>query len=88
MLVWLALESLGVFSYGGAALAGLKLWPWLLAIGWTAHVGWDVLLHLNGAGAEYTPPWYPWLCVGFDLVLAGAVLTSVKRNVADINSAA
>jgi hypothetical protein len=77
---WLALESLGVFFYGAAAWGGLRGRPWLLAMGWAAHVAWDVLIHLSGAGAEYTPPWYPWTCVSFDLVMAGAVLASSRRG--------
>lgn len=77
---WLALESLGVLLYGAAAWAGLRGRPWLLAMGWAAHVAWDVLLHLSGAGAEYTPHWYPWLCVSFDLVMAGAVLASGRQR--------
>ena len=80
---WLAFETLGVFLYGAAAWAGLRGMPWLLAVGWAAHVAWDVLLHLSGAGAEFTPHWYPWFCVGFDLVIAGAVLASSRRAVAD-----
>ena len=80
---WLALESLGGVLYGSAAWGGLRGQPWLLAAGWAGHVAWDVLLHLSGAGAEYTPPWYPWLCVSFDLVMAGAVLASSRREAAD-----
>ena len=76
---WLALESLGVFLYGAAAWGGLRR-PWLLAMGWAAHVAWDVLLHLSGAGSEYTPHWYPWSCVSFDLFMAGAVLASSRRG--------
>lgn len=77
---WLALEILGVLLYGAAAWAGLRGRPRLLAVGWAAHVAWDVLLHLSGAGSEYTPHWYPWLCVSFDLVVAGAVLASSRRG--------
>ena len=77
---WQALEILGVLLYGAAAWAGLRNRPWLLAVGWAAHVAWDVLLHLSGAGSEYTPHWYPWLCVSFDLVVAGAVLASSRRG--------
>ena len=80
---WLALESLSVLLYGAAAWGGLRGRPWLLALGWAAHVAWDVLLHLSGAGAEYTPHWYPWSCVSFDLVVAGAVLASSRRRAAD-----
>lgn len=81
---WLALESLGVLLYGAAAWGGLHGRRWLLAAGWAAHVAWDVALHLGGDGTEYTPSWYPWLCVSFDLVMAGAVLASSGRRAADL----
>jgi hypothetical protein len=80
---WLAFESLGLLLYGAAAWGGLRGRPWLLAAGWAAHIAWDVPLHLTGAGAEYTPRWYVWLCVSFDLVMAGAVLASSRRGAAD-----
>lgn len=75
---WLAVESLGVIIYGAAAWVGLRRWISLLALGWAAHVAWDLLLHLSGAGAEYTPYWYPWLCLSFDVVIAAAVLVRGK----------
>lgn len=70
----LALESLGVVIYGVAAWAGFRGRHWVLKVGWALHVVWDVALHLRGAGVEYTPPWYPWSCVGFDLVIAVAIV--------------
>ena len=85
---WLALEGLGVLVYGAAAWAGLRGRPSLLALGWAAHVAWDVPLHLSGGGAEYTPHWYPWLCVSFDLVVSGAVLASARRGAAGLRGAA
>ena len=81
---WLALESLGLLVYGAAAWGGLRGRPWLLAAGWAGHVALDVLLHLSGAGSEYTPLWYPWLCVSFDLVMAGAALASSRRQAAGL----
>src|ERR1044072_3669549 len=81
---WLALESLGVVIYGAAAWGGLRGWHSFLAVGWALHVAWDVALHLRGAGAEYTPPWYPWSCVSFDLVIAGAVLALMKRGTSEL----
>ena len=84
---WLALESLGVVIYGVAAWAGLRGWHSLLAAGWAIHVAWDLALHLRGAGAEYTPPWYPWSCVSFDLVIAVAVLVLMKRATSDLRGA-
>jgi hypothetical protein len=77
---WVTAEAVGVALYGIAALVGFARWPAVLAAGWAAHVGWDVLLHLDGAGAAYTPAWYPWLCVSFDLVIAGAVLAAQGRG--------
>lgn len=72
----IGLESLGVLIYGGAALLGLRKAPTVLALGWAMHPVWDVALHLNGAGAAYTPDGYPWGCISFDLFVGGAVLTA------------
>lgn len=72
-MAWLAVEAFGVVVYGAAAVLGVRRWPSVLGLGWAAHVAWDTPLHVTGAGAVYTPDWYPWLCVSFDLVLAGAV---------------
>jgi hypothetical protein len=85
---WLTLEVVGVLIYGAAAWTGLRVWPALLALGWAAHVAWDVPLHVRGAGAEYTPHWYPWLCVSFDLVIAGAMMMSVRRGAPGIQHTA
>lgn len=76
----LVFKSLGVLLYGAAAWGGLRGRPWLFAMGWAAHVAWDVLLHLTGAAAEYKPHWYPWFCLSFDLVAAAAVLASSKAR--------
>lgn len=70
---WLALEAAGLGLFGGLAWLGLRASPWWLALGWVAHVGWDVGLHLDRV-QEIVPAWYPLLCVGFDLVVAGFLL--------------
>ena len=67
---WLVIECIGLLVYGTAAWIGVRRWPWLLALAWAAHAGWD-LLHLSSA---YTPGWYPWACGSFDLIVAGALL--------------
>jgi hypothetical protein len=72
----LGLEAVGVLLYGGAAWLGFRKSVTLLALGWAMHPVWDVALHLQGAGAEYTPGWYPWGCVSFDLMVAGAVFAA------------
>ena len=76
----LGLEALGLLLYGGAAWVGFRKSATVLALGWALHVVWDVALHLEGAGAAYTPDWYPWGCVSFDLVVAGAVLAAGSRH--------
>jgi hypothetical protein len=72
---WLLVEVGGVALFGAAAVVGRRTWVPCLAVGWAAHVAWDLALHRSGPGAVYTPVWYPWLCVGFDLTLAACILT-------------
>jgi hypothetical protein len=68
----LALELVGAVLYGSAAILGTRRWPALLAVGWTAHVVWDLFLHPAGSPA-FAPVWYPWFCVGFDLPVGGYI---------------
>ena len=69
---YLGLELVGAVLYGSAAILGTRRWPALLALGWTAHVVWDLFLHPAG-GPAYAPVWYPWFCVGFDLPIGGYI---------------
>lgn len=77
---WLVIEIAGVALFGAAAYAGLRRRPLILAVGWAAHVVWDLALHGSGPGAGYTPEWYPWLCVSFDAVIAAAIAGAVLRR--------
>lgn len=70
---WLAAELAGTAIFGAVAVVGIRFSGWALALGWGTHVLWDVLLHLSGGGSTFTPDAYPWLCVGFDLLVAGYV---------------
>ena len=72
----LALEASGVLLYGAGAWIGFRWSATVPALGWALHVVWDVALHLQGAGALYTPDWYPWGCASFDLMVGGAVLAA------------
>ena len=79
---WFALETAGLGVFGVLAWLGLRTSLWWLALGWVAHVGWDVGLHLDQA-QTFVPTWYPLLCVGFDLVVAGFLLgpaSAVRRS--------
>ena len=66
------LELGGLLLFTAIAFGGLRWTSHLLAIGWLAHVAWDLLLHpvqLSG----FAPWWYPALCIGFDLFVAGSI---------------
>jgi uncharacterized protein DUF6010 len=69
---WLAIEVGGVALFGALAWQGMRGSPWFLVVGWLGHVAWDVGLHLDRA-PPIAPEWYPLLCVGFDLIVAGFV---------------
>lgn len=76
----------GLLLFGGLAALGLLRWPVVLAFGWAAHVAWDLLLHpveptpaAGVAGSGYIAWWYPLLCVGFDLLVAGYLLGRLEQ---------
>ncbi len=69
-------ELLGVLLFGGLGLAGLWRWPVLIALGWAGHVAWD-LASSGSTSAPYAPFWWPPLCVGTDLFLAGYITALV-----------
>jgi hypothetical protein len=71
----LAVELGGLFLFGIVTVLGVRYSPYLLAGGWIAHVGWDVLLR----SPSNLPWWYPPACVGFDLLVAGAILGLTVR---------
>ena len=67
------IELGGVVLFGLFAFLGIRRSIGFLALGWIAHVGWDVLLH-PVASSSYAPWWYPVVCIGFDLIVAGAIV--------------
>jgi hypothetical protein len=73
------LEVVGVAIFGAIAWLGLRRSLWWLAFGWLAHVGWDVGLHLDQR-QEVVAAWYPLLCVGFDLIVAGYLLGAASSG--------
>jgi len=76
---WLSIEFLGVLLYSIPALLSRRYSKYWLALGWVLHVLWDVLIHHNGHPG-FVPSWYPGLCIGFDLSIAGAILWSIRKG--------
>ncbi len=76
---WIAFEVAGVALYGLVAWLGWRS-PAVLALGWATHTIWDLALHLAGSGGAFTPDWYPWLCLGFDLAIAGDVMARARQS--------
>jgi hypothetical protein len=74
---WLGLEATGVIVFGGLAWLGRRAAGWL-ALGWMTHVGWDVGLHLDRP-QPVVGAWYPLSCIGFDLIVAGFLLSEAIR---------
>ena len=74
---WLALEVIGLALFAGLGWLGLRVSLWWLALGWVVHVGWDVGLHLDRT-QPVVGPWYPLACIGFDLVVAGFLLSLAR----------
>jgi hypothetical protein len=79
---YVAVEAVGAALYTAAAVAGVRRWPLVLALGWTGHIAWDLVRHATN-GPAFAPPWYPPLCVGFDLFLGGSIAGAVAQAVED-----
>jgi len=67
------IELAGVVAFGIIAFLGVRRSVLYLAFGWLAHVAWDLSLHPHRQAA-YAPSWYPMVCLGFDVLVAGAIL--------------
>lgn len=78
-LRWTALEVAGLLPFLGFSWLGLRRNPLWLAVGWVAHVGWDVGIHLPSGAPVFVPRWYPLVCIGFDLIVAVAILRYQPR---------
>lgn len=68
----LGVEVTGVALFLLFALLGVRASPWFLSLGWAAHAVWDLAIPAS-RDASYLPAWYPMLCLGFDVVVAGYV---------------
>ena len=79
-LRWTAIELAGVVPYAVFAWLGLRYSAWWLAVGWAAHPAWDVGVHLITGTPVFVPAWYPTVCIGFDLLVAGAITMRVRAS--------
>ena len=70
----LLLESLGVVPFGLLAWLGLRRSQLWLALGWAAHVAWDLGLNWGAGAPAFVPDWYPVVCTSFDLLVAGYIV--------------
>ena len=72
-------ETAGLGMFLGVAALGVRFSRYVLALGWVAHVAWDLVLHPVNA-SSYAPWWYPVMCIGFDLLVAGAIVGTSSRD--------
>ncbi len=76
---WILTELGGVALYLGFAILSKRYSLLFLALGWEVHVLWDVLLHAGGE-PTFVPAWYPGVCLGFDIAIAGYVVWLKRRR--------
>ena len=68
-----AAETVVALAFLAVAVLGAWGSPFLLALGWIAHVGWDLLHHDHGVRTRIAG-WVPPFCLAYDLALAAAIL--------------
>ena len=79
-------ELMGVAGYGLLAILGYRYSPIFLAIGWALHVFWDIILH--SPTSIIAPQWYPGLCLGFDIAIAGYLIYLIVTKGLDLKQKA
>ncbi|MEU7976472.1 hypothetical protein AB0B48_30995 [Micromonospora sp. NPDC049089] len=67
LAIWVALTLVAV-------LAGGRTAAWLVALGWLAHAGWDIVHHRN---RRVVPRAYAELCVVLDVALAAVMVLAI-----------
>lgn len=76
-------ELFGVVLFAAFAGLGIVASPWFLAAGWGLHGLWDLALPWV-ADTGYVPPWYAAACLGFDVVVAAAMVVRSLRGGVDL----
>ncbi|WP_199733431.1 hypothetical protein [Micromonospora sp. BL4] len=70
LVIWVALTLVAVASGGRAA-------AWLVALGWLAHAGWDVVHHRT---RRVVPRGYAEFCVVLDVALAAVMIVAILSS--------
>ena len=70
---WVVGELVGVATFGGMGLLGLRGSVWWLVAAWALHPLWDVGLHYLGPGRSFAPETYTIACLSFDLLVAAYI---------------
>ena len=71
---WILIESAAVLFNLGLVYLALRHSIYWLVFAWAAHPFWDLYIHLIGPANDFTPSWYPTLCLSFDLFVAVIIL--------------
>lgn len=77
-MFWIMTEVLAAGFFLVFAWLSLKHSYWFLAFGWAVHTIWDNVIY-DKLSAPYVPSWYPGFCLGFDLIMAVAVVVHCVR---------
>jgi hypothetical protein len=75
----LPVEVGGLLIFSGFAMVALGRWPYIAVVGWLAHSFWDVLGFI-GISGHALAPWYPPVCLGFDIAFAIMLLAALRRD--------
>jgi hypothetical protein len=68
---WIFIELGGLLIYLPFVVLGVRFSGWFLSFGWLLHVAWDLVLH--NQPLNFVPDFYPSVCLGFDVLIAGYI---------------
>jgi hypothetical protein len=68
---WIFIELGGLLIYLPFVVLGVRFSGWFLSFGWLLHVAWDLALH--NQPLNFVPDFYPSVCLGFDVLIAGYI---------------
>ena len=73
-------ETIVMVLFVAVAVAGFRLKRWMIAAGFVAHAGFD-LIHGGVVNNPGVPSWWPAFCLSFDVVLAGVLILMPSRDI-------